>query len=1017
MADPSEAKELQSAIDALETQRGLLGDSVVDTSIAALRLKLAELDNNREPREQLRRQGTVLFADVSGFTGICSRNDAENVTEAINALWESLDAIIISCGGTVDKHIGDCVMAVWGASGVREDDPVRAVEAALAMQEAASSISDGSRGLIPKFEIRIGVHSGPVFISSVGLGDEYTVMGDTVNVASRLQNLAPLGSVLVSRHTWKHLRGRFLCTERPPARIKGIPEEMETFIVEGRTPGIYMGLDTSVFGRETGMVGRSRELDTLLSSFSRVVENRCTEAVTVVGEAGIGKSRLLHEFRRRVEDRGAQIIFFNARCTPGMEDMPCGVFRDLLRISAGVLESDASAEAMEKLLASMNGFISREEAALACFYAGFNTETSGFSHGREETMQGRSALLDYFRRASMSEPVLLYLEDLHWADPVSLDLIRELVTSDPQGSMLVLCLARPPLLQRCPDWAEDIRGILLELGPLSEDDCMEMASSILKGICAVPPSLSELLTSNSDGNPFYLEELLKMLVEEGVIDLETGKVNTDALSGTGVPSTLAGVLQARLDSLSPRERGVLQTASVIGRVFWDLALGELQGSPNREALEDCLSAAEKRDMVHRMESSAFRGSGEYLFKHAILRDVTYETVLLKVRRKYHRLVARWLIENVGDRTGEFQGVIAAHFELGEEWPEALEWLSRSGDSALRTSGYHEAVSIFTRVLSIPGEYLEPKVLCEMLQKRGVALEKLTRYPEAEKDLRRCLQLSVTHSLAGSRAEALSTLAWIATVTGRRKEAEELAFKARDAAEEAGEPDLLARAHMRMADYEEDQNYEKVLSYYGKALDIYTETGSESGIATALLNMGNVALAFGILHDATEYYGKSLAVYSSLGSRWGRANCLANLGLVASERGDFNRARENYRKSLEISKKIGDLEGVTLCNLNLGDAFLALKDPEKARIHHTKAMRTAFETGLRPLLLVALRGLAEGYLQKGMVDEAAEILYSVKGEETLDPSERKRIECLVSEYGLTLSPGRSADLLVQEVLER
>lgn len=168
MADPSEVRELQSAISALENQRDLLGDSVVDTSIAALRLKLSELRRTREPREQLRRQGTVLFADVSGFTSICSRNDAENVTEAINALWESLDGIIMSYGGTVDKHIGDCVMAVWGASGVREDDPVRAVEAALSMQDAASSISSGSRGLIPKFEIRIGLHSGPVFISSVG---------------------------------------------------------------------------------------------------------------------------------------------------------------------------------------------------------------------------------------------------------------------------------------------------------------------------------------------------------------------------------------------------------------------------------------------------------------------------------------------------------------------------------------------------------------------------------------------------------------------------------------------------------------------------------------------------------------------------------------------------------------------------------------------------------------------------------------------------------------------------------
>jgi len=365
---------------------------------------------------------------------------------------------------------------------------------------------------------------------------------------------------------------------------------------------------------------------------------------------------------------------------------------------------------------------------------------------------------------------------------------------------------------------------------------------------------------------------------------------------------------------------------------------------------------------------------------------------------------------------EFQGAIASHFELGEQWAEALEWLIRSGDSAIRSSGYNEAVSIFTRALSIPEEFLDCSIRCELLQKRGAAYEKLAMYETAETDLKAALELARSNALAGPQAEALSTLAWIATVTGRRKEAREFAFSAKNAAEKAGKKDLLARAHMRMADYEEDQSYENVLAYFSKALNIYTETGNNSGIATALLNMGNVALAFHCLEDATQYYQRSFEKYREIGSRWGMANCLGNLGCVASDREDYNLAREHFGRSLEISETIGDREGVTICNLNLGDAFLALNDPEKALVHHTKALRTANETGLLPLLLAALRGMAEVQLQSGRKERASVILFSIRDNEALHPSEKHRIEGLMKEHELPSTLGRPVDILVQETLK-
>lgn len=1015
MEENPEIRELRRTIQALEAQRNSLGDAVVDTSISALRGKLAELQREWKPDEQLRRNATVLFADVSGFTSICRVNDAENVTEAINSLWQSLDSIIISFGGTVDKHIGDCVMAVWGIQGVREDDPVRAVNAALSMQEASSAISGDSRGLIPPFRIRIGVHTGPVFMSRVGLGNEFTVIGDTVNIASRLQNIAPLGSVLITRSTWKSLHGRFQCAEQPPVNVRGITDEIHTWLVTGRAPGRYMGLNTSILGLETGMVGRQKELRELAEQFTGIIDNGGTRMVTVTGEAGIGKSRLLHEFRCSIEDAD-QIIFFNARCTPGMEDMPCSMFRDVLRFSFGVLESDSSETAIEKLLGGMTRFIPPEDAVLACFYAGFDISSSRFKPGNDSASGGKSALLSFFRKASLSNPVLLYLEDIHWADPVSLDLALELVSWNPGGSLLAVCLARPPLFERKPDWGKGLPGALISLMPLSKEECGVMTETILSSLDVLPEELMSLITMNADGNPFYVEELIKMLAEDGVIDIGNRRVNTEALTGIGVPGTLTGVLQARLDSLAAEERKTLQMASVVGRVFWDMTVGDLAGGSDLSGIEVHLSSAERRDLVHRMEQSTFLNSGEYLFKHAILRDVTYETVLLKARRKYHRLVARWLLKNAGDRISEFQGIVASHFEAGEEWPEALKWLRLAGDSAVNTSGYFEAVSIFTRALSIPAEYLESETTTELLVKRGVSLEKLSEYCRAEEDLQRAVEIAEELSLHRWKAEALSTLTWICVVTGRKDLAREFAFRALDSAEISGEKDLLAKVHMRMADFEEDKTYGKVLAYFSRALDIFSETGNVSGAATALLNMGNIALAFKEPDDAERYYSSSLEKYTEIGSRWGIANCLANLGCVASVRKEFSRAVDCYSKSLEVSRSIGDREGEAICNLNLADAALALRNPEKALVHSAASARISESAGIRPILLAALRSRAEAFIQLGEFGRASAALPVIARDPALDQEEKDRIEMLLEDLAPYANTALTAiDELVNEIL--
>jgi len=1005
LAENREALELKQTIQTLESQRSVLGDTVTDISLGALYEKLKTVEA-ADAVEQLRKYVTVLFADVSGFTSICRTNDAENITEAINTLWNALDTVIIGNGGTIDKHIGDCVMAVWGLSGVREDDPLRAVQAALCMQNAAGGISSGSDGLIPPFRIRVGVHSGPVFVSHVGLGGEYTVMGDTVNVASRLQSHAPLGSVLVSGSTWKHVMGDFSFKKQPPVKARGIDEELDAYLVTAPAARRFSWLNTSVIGIETAMVGRAKELESLSVMYEKAVSRRVPAMVTITGEAGIGKSRLLHEFRLLMEKDRSGVFFFNARCTPGMADVPCSVFRDILRFGFDVQEDDCRAEALKKLERGLGRVLNVREIHCACHFAGFDTASSEYVQNQNEdssvATEGKAALLKYFREISASERTIIYLEDLHWADLVSLELVEQILREIQSGKLFVLCLARPSLLERIPGWGNCIPNTFIQLEPLSPTESLHLVNSILHRVDELPSLLTELITDGADGNPFYVEELIKMLAEDGVISTDNWSVNSEALTGEKVPSTLTGVLQSRLDALPRSERVLLQMASVVGRVFWDMTVEDLCRGTDSPDVTELLSAMEHHDLIHRMKTSTFSNSGEYLFKHAILRDVTYETVLLRMRKDYHRLVASWLEKNGGERVAEFAGLIAHHCEKGEDWKSAVKWLARSGKAAMGTSAYREALSMFQRALAAPPAELDEETAAQLHLDRGACLEKLCRYSEAEKELNTALAMSKRCDCPGIAAESLLGLTWIAIVTGDRKKARELAGEACVHAIASGSPAIAARAHMRMADFVPDPTYEKVLPYYRKAHEMYLQAGSTPGEAITLLNMGNAATAYDRLDEAEEFYRQSLLLYEKTRSRWGIANCLGNLGCVNLKRKNYGKACDLFRKSLAESIGIGDLEGEAICGLNLGEAALAMNEPENALVYLRDSLAVSHGAGLLPLALASLKLLAGAHCALGSTQNAVLICSVLANSETVSEEHREWAGSALEETEKTLS---------------
>jgi class 3 adenylate cyclase/tetratricopeptide (TPR) repeat protein len=983
-----EKKRIRNAIAALEEKRSDLGDDIVEMALAPLKEKLDELERSASRvGRKLRKYVTVLFADISDFTEICGSNDAEYVTEALNVLWTELDSIIIRHGGVIDKHIGDAVMALWGTETVRENDTERAVMAALDMQVASEKIlPDLERG-IPKFRMRIGVHSGPVFLSGIGLSGEYTAMGDTVNIASRLQSAAPLGTVIVSYDAYRHVRNDFTFREEEPIKVKGIADPLKIYIAESVNSRKFLNLNTGILGIETAMIGREKELDILELELRSAMSNGSPRMVTIIGDAGIGKSRLLHEFRSLAERESGEIVFFNARCTPEMKNIPCSVFRDILRLRMNVKDSDPTEVAWGKFETSMGNYLTRDEVHIACHYAGFDFSASPpvkkLLGNPVLAAAGQANLLDYFRGTAEDHKTLLYLEDLHWADSTSLEMINHLIRNIVSGKLLIVALSRPPLLETNPDWGRDLPHRFINLEPLSIADCTGLVNEILKKVDDLPEDIIELIISSAEGNPFYVEELIAMLVEDGVI--EPGKdrwsVNPGALIRRNVPSTLKGVLQARLDSLPESEKELLQKASVIGRLFWDLTVEDLYRQKAVVDIDSMLKFLQSRDLVHSNDDSTFSFAREYLFKHAILRDVTYDTVLLELRKSYHRHVAAWLVTYSGERVSELSGLIAEHFDRGGDCDNAIYWLSRSGRSAFSTSSYSEALSSFTRAMEILPENFDRRERALLHLDTGRAFEKLASYDEAAEHLEKTLEIAEETDDPALMASSLLGLTWIATLRGNLELSREHGKRAYNEALKSGDRSILAEATMRMADFEEDRTYTSIQSYNEKSLSIYREINDLGGIAITLLNMGNTAMAFEQPDDAGRFYRESLVTYESLGNLWGIANCLGNLGNVFLAEKDFTKSREYHVRSLAISTKIGDEEGVIICNLNLGIDASKLEDQAGSFKHYLLALNKAASLGLLPLALSALNAIAEILSERKRLDIAALTLLFMKENES------------------------------------
>jgi class 3 adenylate cyclase/tetratricopeptide (TPR) repeat protein len=697
-----------------------------------------------------RRLVTILFCDVKGSTAIAEELDPEDVMEIMNGAFEVLIPPIYKHEGTLAQLMGDAILAFFGAPVAHEDDPERAIRAGLDIQAGARAFAERltrERG-ISGFKVRVGIHTGLVVVGEIGsdLRVAYTATGDAINLAARMEQNAPPGTILITKSTYRHIPGVFDVQAQPPLQVKGKAEPVQSYLVLGAKPRAWRTGSRGVEGVQTRMVGREAELLKLQEAYREVVEDHVARVVTLIGEPGVGKSRLLDEFTTWLDLQPQRLWYLRGRATPEARSAAYSLWRDLFGPQFGILETDTASEALAKFRAGMAEHLESEQADLVGHLVGFDFSASPAVVALLGSPSfGQLAITDlvrYLRALADARPVIMLLEDLHWADDSSLDLLAQVVRRLPDAPLLVVGATRPELLERRPSWGEGQEAYSrLEVKPLSKRASRALVQEILQRVRHVPEEVQQLVVEGAEGNPFYAEELVKMLIEDGAIvsGEDEWRVELERLAEVRVPSTLTAVLQARLDSLPLEEKEVLQRASVVGREFWGTLVGELASDVVAPAeVRGVLAALRGRELVYRREQSAFAGTEEYLFKHSVLRDVTYETVLLKLRRRYHAQVAAWLEGHASERMDEYLSLIAGHYDLAGEVKQAITYLLKAGNRAAKQYANPEAIGFYRRALALlhktaPDESeagLQQEITAQLYEGLGDVLGRIGQHAKA-----------------------------------------------------------------------------------------------------------------------------------------------------------------------------------------------------------------------------------------------------------------------------------------------
>jgi class 3 adenylate cyclase/tetratricopeptide (TPR) repeat protein len=686
------------------------------------------------PAGQERRLVTILFADVTGSTALGEQLDPERLQEVLAAYFQAMREEIEAEGGTVEKFIGDAVMAVFGVPIAHEDDPARALRAALRMRRRLELVNtDLEKRFGVTLQIRTGVNTGEVLAATDPRPGEPMVTGDAVNVAARLEQTADPGGIVVSERTARAARG-FRFHELGARNLRGKEQPVPAVILEDEAPEVS---ERGVPGLRAPMIGRDQELALLRTVCARVVAEGRPHLITIYGDPGVGKSRLVREFLSESFGEKATPRVVVGRCLPYGEGITYWPLAEILKTHAGILDTDPTETVLAKIEASCEAVLRLDPSIDVVRATGAIAYTVGLElpaapmhdlEPRHVRAEMESAWRSFFSALAIGSPVIAVIEDIHWADPALLHLLEHLADRV-VGPVVFVCPARPELTDRQAGWGgghRNFSSIVLE--PLSSEDADRLVRLLLT-VDDLPETVRAQILERAEGNPFFLEEIVRHMIDDGRIVREGGRWRASPDAGSvQIPDTVQAVLAARIDLLEPADKRALQRAAVVGRVFWPGPVRRLLNGDG-ELLDDALRRLEERDLILSRLGSALAGQPEYTFKHVLTRDVAYESLPRRERPTAHAEVATWLEETAGDRREEFVELLAYHFA------EALRGTVDDGRE-------------------LPDEGLRDKALLHLLTASRGARQKVA-LAKAQSLARQALELSRAPL---ERAEALEALA-------------------------------------------------------------------------------------------------------------------------------------------------------------------------------------------------------------------------------------------------------------------
>ena len=954
--------------------------------------------SQRDKIEGERKQVTVMFCDMEGFTSLVESLGPEEAYSIMDQVYEILIHKVHDYEGTVNEMTGDGIMALFGAPIALEDAPQRGIRSALAIHREMARFSDRIKEeteVTLPIKMRVGIHTGPVVVGILGndLRVEFKAVGDTVNLASRMEGLAEPGATYVTEDTFKLTEGLFRFEALGEKQIKGKEEPLHVYRVIAPSSR-RTRFDVSAERGLTPFVGRERELELLLDSFERSKEGR-GQAISIMSEAGVGKSRFLYEFRKAVINE--DVTFLEGKCLSYSRGVAYHPVIDILKSNFDIHEGDGYLEIKEKVQRGLKILGVNEASTLPYLLELLSVKDSGIDKisisPEEKKVRIIDALTKIVLKGSELRPLIMAVEDLHWSDTSSEESLKDLLDNIAGARVFLIFTYRPEFVHT---WGGRSYHSQVNLNRLSNRESIAMVTNLL-GTEEIERDLEELILKKTEGVPFFIEEFIRSFRDLNIIEKKDNKYHLIKDSQKVIiPSTIQDVIMARVDSLPEGVKEVLQTGSVIEREFSYELIKKVTGLPEKGLLSR-LSALKDSELLY--ERGIYPHS-TYIFKHALTQEVIYDSILTKRRKKLHEEIGNAIEELYKDNISEQYGIVAEHFIESENYEKGAEYSKFAGKKAEKAASLNDAIGYATKRVacleSLPKTVDMDKSILDARTALGLYYIQINYHVAAKEAVDPIIDLAIKHASERRLSQIYSIVGaynyWVEEDCPRAFRYLEDAVKISE--EISDVVSLFFGSFWLAVALSFNCEFEKAYHYFQKALDINVMAKSLWGIASMKSNISYwVYCLQGRINLAQQTSRESLQIANDSGDILSKGMAYTSYGTSCFCKGVFGEAENNLLKGLEFSEKTAQIGWAGMAAYYLGDTYVDIGEYKKAKKYYAKAISFLEQSRLLPSYIKLFRvAIARSrVLNKEQVSVPSDLL------QFCNESKQKTVEGLVLRY--------------------